>query len=137
MTDTDSMRLRAVFAAFPEVAAVWLFGSHARGEASERSDVDLAIDPADPDGRQARSRKLDMLADLVAAGYEDVDVVVLGHDDPVLRFEAIGPNRLVYAVPGYDPAEAFAHALRHYDDTARLRERVREAYLGRLMRVER
>ena len=54
--------------------------------------------------------------------------MVLDRDDPVLRFEAIGPNRLVHAAPGYDPAEAFVQALRHYDDTARLRRLVREAY---------
>lgn len=125
MNDADLARLRDVFARFPEVAGVWLFGSHARGTASDRSDLDLAVDPAAPG---ARARKLDLLTDLVEAGFEDVDLVVLDGDDPVLRFEAIGPNRLVYAAAGYDPHEAFAQALRRYDDTARLRRLVREAY---------
>ena len=134
MKDADLVRLREVFARYPEVAGVWLFGSHAHGTASARSDVDLAIDPAEanvalgPAGPSARDRKLDLLADLVEAGFERVDLVVLDRDDPVLRFEAIGPNRLVYAAAGYDPDEAFAQALRRYDDTARLRRLVREAY---------
>ena len=125
MNDADLASLREVFARYPEVGGVWLFGSHANGTASARSDVDLALDPAAPN---ARHRRLDLLADLVEAGFEDVDLVVLDRDDPVLRFEAIGPNRLVYAAAGYDPTEAFVQALRRYDDTARLRRLVREAY---------
>jgi len=134
MNDADLASLHEVFGRYPEVAGVWLFGSHAHGTASARSDVDLALDPAGPN---TRARKLDLLADLVDAGFERVDLVVLDRDDPVLRFEAIGPNRLVYAAPGYDPAEAFAQALRRYDDTARLRRLVREAYYEGLQRDDR
>jgi predicted nucleotidyltransferase len=39
MTGEDLARLRAVFAAYPEVAGVWLFGSQALGTATARSDV--------------------------------------------------------------------------------------------------
>jgi uncharacterized protein len=134
MTDEELQRLRGVFAPYPEVAGVWLFGSHARGGASSRSDLDLAVDPAPGKGVAARARKLDMLADLVDVGFERVDLVNLDGDDPVLRFEAIGPNVLVYAAPGYDAAEAFVAALRQYDDTAPLRARYRKAYYERLLR---
>ena len=134
MNDADLARLRDVFARYPEVAGVWLFGSHARGTASDRSDLDLAVDPATP---VARARKLDLLTDLVEAGFEHVDLMVLDDDDPVLRFEAIGPNRLVYGAAGYDPHKAFAQALRHYDDTARLRRLVREAYFEGLQTHDR
>lgn len=134
MTEADLQRLRAVFAAYGDVAGVWLFGSHARGTATARSDLDLAVDPAEGTGEGARKRKLDMLTDLVVAGFEDVDLVILDADDPVLRFEAIGPNVLVYAAPRYDPAEAFVQALRQYDDTAPLRARSRAAYYERLLR---
>jgi hypothetical protein len=116
MTEDELQRLRAVFASYDEVAGVWLFGSHARGTAG------------------ARARKLDMLTDLVGAGFENVDLVILDTDDPVLRFEAIGSNVLVHAAPGYDPAEAFVQALRQYDDTAPLRARSRAAYYERLLR---
>ncbi len=133
MTEVDVERLREVFARYPEVAGVWLFGSHARGDARARSDVDLAVDPVDPSTPGARQRKLDMLADLVGAGFEDVDLVILDRDDPVLRFEALKQNVVVYAAPGYDAAEAFVQALRHYDDTARLRAVQREAYFDRLL----
>jgi uncharacterized protein len=134
MTDDDRQRLRAVFAPYAEVAGVWLFGSHARGTATASSDVDLAVDPIPGGGGDARGRKLDMLADLVGAGFERVDLVILDSDDPVLRFEAIGPNVLVYAAHGYDPAEAFVRAIRQFDDTAPLRARYRDAYFERLLR---
>ncbi len=134
MTDEQLQRLRAVFSAYQDVAGVWLFGSHARGTATARSDLDLAVDPTEGTGDGARRKKLDMLTDLVEAGFENVDLVVLDTDDPVLRFEAIGPNVLVYAAPRYDPAEAFVQALRHYDDTAPLRARMRSAYYERLLR---
>lgn len=130
MTDEDLARIRDVFAADPGVAAVWLFGSHARGDARATSDVDLALDPADPG---VRDRKLDLLADLVRAGFEDVDLAILDRDDPVLRYEAIGPNALVYAAPGYDRYEAWVQAMRRYIDSAPLRKRVRDAYYERLL----
>ena len=133
MTDAELESLREVFARYPEVAGVWLFGSHARGDARARSDVDLAVDPVDPGSAAARQRKLDMLTDLVGAGFEDVDLVILDRDDPVLRFEAFKQNVVVYAAPGYDAAEAFVQALRQYDDTARLRAIQREAYFDRLL----
>lgn len=133
MTDAELESLREVFARYPEVAGVWLFGSHARGDARARSDVDLAVDPVDPGSPAARQRKLDMLTDLVGAGFEDVDLVILDRDDPVLRFEAFKQNVVVYAASGYDAPEAFVQALRQYDDTARLRAIQREAYFDRLL----
>lgn len=75
-----------------------------------------------------------MLADLVAAGYDDVDLVILERDDPVLRLEAIGAHRLVYAAPGYDAPEALVRALREHDEGARLRRIQREALYERLLR---
>jgi uncharacterized protein len=130
VNDEEMARLRSVFAGDPDVTAVWLFGSRARGETRAGSDLDLAVEPAGP---ALRERKLDLLTDLVRAGFEDVDLVILGRDDPVLRYEAIGPNVVVYAAPDYDPAEAWVQALRRYLDTAPLRRRIREAYYERLL----
>jgi uncharacterized protein len=137
VTDDDLERLRDVFAAYPEVAGVWLFGSHAVDAARADSDLDLAVDPVEPASGATRARKLDMLADLVGAGFDEVDLVILDRDDPVLRFEAVKHHALVYAAPGYDPAEAFVQALRQYDDTAPLRARMREAFYARLLNRDR
>ena len=66
-------------------AAVWLFGSCARGEARQHSDIDIAILPRDalPDG---------FLADLASEIEEssipyDVDLVDLRHAPPGLQEE--------------------------------------------------
>ncbi|HXQ23929.1 MAG TPA: nucleotidyltransferase domain-containing protein [Candidatus Acidoferrales bacterium] len=37
-------RLVRRFAAQPHVRRIWLFGSRARGDAAERSDIDLAVE---------------------------------------------------------------------------------------------
>ncbi len=59
--DLDWVALRKVFQGYPEVQAVYLFGSHATGRLHLDSDVDLAWVPANP---TARARKLDILTDL-------------------------------------------------------------------------
>ncbi len=66
------------------VAALYLFGSAARGEATEHSDVDLFLDQADP-------AAFDLL-DLVALGEQiggvlgaTVDLATRGSLHPVLR----------------------------------------------------
>lgn len=92
-------RLAEVFGRFPEVLAAYLFGSMAEGRAGPHSDLDLAVVPTSP---AARGRRLDILAALVAAGLDDVDLAILDGADVVLRFEAVRPNRLVYAREGFD-----------------------------------
>jgi len=82
-------RIADVFGHFPEVLAVYLFGSVAEGRAGPHSDLDLAVVPANP---AARGRRLDILAALVAAGLDDVDLAILDGADVVLRFEAVRPN---------------------------------------------
>jgi len=71
----------------------------AEGRAGPHSDLDLAVVPTSP---AARGRRLDILAALVAAGLDDVDLAILDGADVVLRFEAVRPNRLVYAREGFD-----------------------------------
>ena len=106
-------RLADVFGRFPEVLAVYLFGSVAEGRAGLHSDLDLAVVPASP---AARGRRLDLLAALIAAGLDDVDLAILDGADVVLRFEAVRPNRLVYAREGFDHGTYYSRAVREYFD---------------------
>ncbi len=75
--------LIALFEQWPEVERVWIFGSHARGDAHARSDVDLAVDAPRMDERG--------FADLVRAleGLLFVRKVDLVHwqaiEDPAFR----------------------------------------------------
>lgn len=59
-------RLRDIFGAFPEVEAVYLFGSTAEGRAGAGSDMDLGLVVSSPLG----IRKPDTLAELTAAGVD-------------------------------------------------------------------
>jgi predicted nucleotidyltransferase len=89
---TLSRKVGPTLARYHAVEAAYLFGSHARGQATARSDVDLAlVGPAD----RLRPVKLDLLADQVTAGLDRVDLVLLDGADLTLRFEAVSANCLV------------------------------------------
>lgn len=106
-------KLQRLFASYPEIDAVYLFGSRARGTEHHGSDIDLAVVPASPGMRQ---RKLDLLADLTRLGLDRIDLVILDSTDIVLRFEAVHCNRLIYAQPGFDRGSYFSDAIRKYFD---------------------
>ncbi len=73
-------RLRSVLAeAEPPVAAAWLFGSRARGEDREDSDVDVAVLLLAPAGRTLEALPGDLQARLTAAAGAEVDLVVVDH----------------------------------------------------------
>lgn len=121
--------LENIFKRYPEIGAVYLFGSRAEGHASVGSDIDLAIVPTRPGLRQ---RKLDLLEALTRAGMENVDLVIVDDSDTVLRYEAIRPNQLVYARPDFDHGSYYSRALREYFDFLPILEIQRKAYKKRL-----
>ena len=106
-------RIAAVLALYPAIEAAFLFGSQAEGRAGRESDVDLAlVGPAE----RLRALKLDLLTDLVAAGLDRVDLVLMDGADLSLRFEALRPNCLVYAKPEFDRGSYYSRTLREYFD---------------------
>ena len=66
MRQPDFERLKTVFAQFPQIQAVYLFGSLAAGRGRLDSDLDLAVVSAH--GRPS-SEKLDILARLAREGF--------------------------------------------------------------------
>ncbi len=88
----DLAQLAQVFREYPEIQAVYLFGSAAEGRTHPESDLDLAILPRSP---EARARRLDILTDMARLGFCNVDLVFLDTDDIVLKYEAIRLNRLI------------------------------------------
>ena len=78
----DELRRMVLDALGEHEAAVWLFGSCARGEVRQHSDIDIAILPRD-------DLPADFFAELAADIEEnpipyDVDLVDLRHADPAL-----------------------------------------------------
>lgn len=128
--DALQRRICRVLARYPFIEAAYLFGSHAAGRAGPDSDVDLAV--VGPRA-ELRARKLDILADLIAEGVDRVDLVALDGADPVLRFEAVHPNCLVFARPDFDHGEYFSRALREYFDVEPYLRIQREALKRRVL----
>lgn len=122
--------LNEVFEDFPEVEAVFLFGSVAEDRVGAESDLDLAIVPS---GAGLRERRLDLLSALVRAGFDDVDLVFLDTADVVLRYEAVRPNLLIYAREGFDHGEYYSRALREYWDFLPYLELQRESMKRRIL----
>jgi predicted nucleotidyltransferase len=71
--------------------AVWLFGSHARGEPGPESDLDLAL-LCDPPLGLERTRLMDQIGRELG---RDVDVIDLATASPTLAWEILTSGRLV------------------------------------------
>lgn len=123
-------RLRRVLARYPSIQAAYLFGSRAVGRARRHSDLDLAL----VGHRDAlESGKLDILADLAAEGVDSVDLVLLDDADPILRFEAVHPNCLIYAKADFDHPAYFTRTLHEYFDLQPYLKIQRESLKRRLL----
>ena len=113
MKNSDLKTLVSVFERYPEIDAVYLFGSSVHGRVQQESDLDLAIIPGD---RNLRNKKLEILADLARLGFCNVDLVFLDGTDIVLQYEAVRQNTLVYQKPGFDRGETYSRIVRQYLD---------------------
>jgi uncharacterized protein len=129
---TESLRriLAPVLARYPAVRAVYLFGSQADASATEASDIDLGIVGSAAD---LRAERLALLADLVREGFDRVDLVLLDDADPVLRFEAVHRNCLLFARPDFDHGAYVSRVLREYFDLEPYLEIQRKAFKARLL----
>jgi len=130
MQAADLAKLRAIFARHRQVQAVFLFGSRAFGTARSESDWDLAVylEPPEPDPT------LELLGALVAAGFEWVDLVLLHEAPPVLAFEVVRANRVVYAREGFEVGGYVSRVAREYWDLEPLLRVQREAMKRRWLR---
>lgn len=119
-----------IFKNYPEIQAVYLFGSTATGKLNAESDLDLAIVSTDP---FIQDRKLDILTDLAKHGFCSVDLIFLNGDDIVLQYEAIRQNILVYYTSDFDRGEIYSQIVRKYLDFYPYLQVQRQAYKKRIM----
>ena len=82
---------------YPEIVSAWIFGSVARGDASDASDLDVAVLLEDPSATAVtfHRRLRDLAARLEDAAMRPVDLAVLGLHDPILAHEVLAGGRLV------------------------------------------
>jgi len=137
MSEARRSALEAGFSAFPEVVAVYLFGSAARGtRGGKHSDVDIAVLTRSRGTSPRRFRSLVEYVQVAcdALGTDRVDVVLLDRAPVALRHEVFreGKPQLVR-----DP-EALARfrleSSREYLDTIPLRRMFEEAFFRRIRR---
>lgn len=90
--------LREFFRAEDDVELAYLFGSVAEGKAGELSDIDIGVYLGGTMTKAERgSRRIELIFGLTALlGSDSVDLLVLNDTPPVLSFEIIRPNVLIF-----------------------------------------
>jgi hypothetical protein len=122
--------LKKIFSQFPEIDAVYLFGSAATGTIHQESDLDLAV----ISGKNSlRNLKLEILTALAAEGYCNVDLVFPSNEDIVLLFEIVSKNNLIYKSKEFSAGTFFSRILRQYFDFYPYLTVQRKAYKKRIL----
>jgi uncharacterized protein len=117
-------QIRAVLQAEPAIAAAWVFGSVARGEARADSDIDLAVLLREPSANALTMRRelMRLAASLESAAGRRVDLVVLGLHDPILAYRVLSEGRLLHDADPERRIDFTSDALARYLDWAPLYE---------------
>ena len=129
MDEIDS-HFAEIFCKYPEIQAVYLFGSSVTGKTHRESDLDLAIVPR---SHQAHRQKLDILTDLARLGFDNVDLIFLDTNDIVLRYEVIKHNQLIYQSEDFDRGTLYSTVVRQYLDFLPFLKVQRDAYKRRIL----
>jgi len=89
----DRLLVECLRQVFPDLVAVYRFGSTAQGTATRASDTDVAILTG---GRIAPAHRFDVQEELAAAIGGDVDLVDLASASPVMAMQVITSGHLLY-----------------------------------------
>ena len=76
---------------------------------------------------------MDILTDLACNGFCNVDLVFMGSEDIVLKYEAIRQNRLVYQTEDFDRGAMYSQIVRQYLDFYPYLKEQRKAYKRRIL----
>lgn len=136
MPDVRFSTLGARFSAFPEVVAVYLFGSAARRTRGKRSDVDIAvlIRARGTSHRRSRSLVEYVQAACDALGTDNVDVVLLHRAPIALRHEVFREGKPLLVRDPEALTRFRLESSREYLDTIPLRRTFEEAFFRRVRR---
>ena len=136
MNEADRQRILtaacdSVLDALPDVWAIYVYGSFARGDQWPSSDVDLAV--LLPAGRQIEDL-LGLMSEISSRTQRDVDLVDLRKVGDVLRGEVLEDGRTLFisqpdAVLAWE-ASAMSRYARHREETRDILEDFRRTGIG-------
>ncbi len=128
----EATLLQDFFVLREEVLLAFLFGSLARGRASETSDADVAVlfSPRNTKNDLARAA-LSLKEDLEELLPRPVDLVTLNGGDPVIAMQVLQHGILVHEKAGAR-GEFIARTVGVYEDLKRTRRPLEEALLRHL-----
>jgi predicted nucleotidyltransferase len=136
----DLSRFAAYFEKQPDILVAYLFGSMARGEANERSDVDIAVLlPAEFDSEAILSRRLEILNAIGDFVDREVQVTALNQVSPFFAYQVVKEGHVVYEKDKASRVEFEVRAMKRYFDFKPILEyqnralirSIKEAGLGR------
>jgi len=134
--DIDRRTIQDYFRSQPDVQAVFLFGSFAKGKDRAASDVDLAVllDPAMPE-ESYLDRRLQYMSDLSNRLGREADVIILNEAGPVLKHQVFEFGQLLYETDHQKTTSFKARAMLEYVDWLPYKERLDKATLQHFKRT--
>lgn len=106
----------------PKVIAIYLFGSHAKGNATPLSDIDLAIIMDNPTPESE--------ADIGSLSSPEIDVVLFHRLPLHIKHEVFKYGRELFVRDEEKLAEIKFRVMREYLDTSRMYKRISSEVLG-------
>ena len=98
------------------IKAVYLFGSQAKNQASQNSDIDIAVLLEANYTKKSGEIKVKLYEELIKAGIDNIDLVILNKASALLSYEVVKENYLLYKKEGFDAASYQSLAIRKYLD---------------------
>lgn len=91
-------RLAEFFRSQEDVELAYLFGSYSKGKQGPLSDIDIGVYLSRKlDKKERFEKRLELIGSLCTLlQTNDLDIIVINDSPPVLNFEIIEPNCLIY-----------------------------------------
>ncbi len=111
-----------VIKSHPNVIAIYLFGSHAKGEATPLSDIDIAVILENPTSESE--------ADIGSLSSPEIDVVLFHRLPLHIKYEVFKYGKEIFVRDEEKLLEIKLKIMREYLDTARMYKMISSEVLG-------
>lgn len=98
------------------IQAVYLFGSQAKGNANTDSDIDIAVLLEADYAEKSGVIKIKLYEELIKAGFDNIDLVILNQASALLKYEVVKENTLIYKKNDFEAASYQSLMIRKYLD---------------------